>query len=166
MGPKQWHNRLERKVRRLTDRGVPERLAVHHVYQVELVHAPDIIDVATGTGRSLVDAGRAFYRVGQVFHIDWLERQIETLPAETRWQRWAALSIEQELMRLRRAIVERILAADVGDGDIDAAFAAFAGSTEVEQARLSRLISAIRKDGVSDVATVIVAIRQIETLVE
>ena len=165
MGPKQWRNRLERKVRRLTDRGVPEQLAVHHVYQVELVHAPDIIDVAAGTGRSLVDAGRAFYRVGQVFHIDWLERQIETLPAETRWQRWAALSIEQELMRLRRAIVERILAADVGDGDIDAAFAAFAESTEVEQARLSRLISAIRKDGVSDVATVVVAIRQIETLV-
>jgi glutamate dehydrogenase len=165
MGPKQWKNRLERKVRRLTDRGVPEDIAVQHVYQVELVHAPDIIDVAAGAQRSLVDAGRAFYRAGQVFHIDWLERQIESLPAETRWQRWATLSLEQELMSLRRSIVEKVLSG-MGDDDLAAAFAAFAEETEVEQARLTRLIGALRKDGVTDSAAVVVAIRQMDTLVD
>jgi glutamate dehydrogenase len=164
MGPKQWKNRLERKVRRLLDRGVPEGLAVDHVYQAELVHAPDIIDVAANTGRSLLEAGTAFYRAGHVFHIDWLERQIESLPSETRWQRWATLSLEQELMSLRRAIVERVLS-DMGDDDIDGAFAAFADETAVEQARLSRLMGVLRKDGVSESAAVIVAIRQIDTLV-
>ncbi len=163
MGPKQWKNRLERKVRRLTDKGVPERIAVDHIYQVELVHAPDIIDVAANTGRSLLEAGTAFYRVGHVFHIDWLERQIESLPSQTRWQRWATLSLEQELMSLRRAIVERVLEA-AGDGDVEHGFTVFVADTSVAQERLSRLMSLLRKDGVSDTAAMVVAIRQVGSL--
>ncbi|MCL1693152.1 MAG: NAD-glutamate dehydrogenase [Actinomycetia bacterium] len=163
MGPKQWQNRLERRVKRFVDFGVPERIAFEHVSQVELVHAPDIIDVAADTGLPLHDVGRAFYRVGQAFHIDWLEREIESLPASTRWQRWATLSLEQELMNLRRAIVERVLA-DRHDGDIKAAFAAFSETTVTERERLARLVSLLRKDGVSDSAAVVVALRQMMTL--
>ncbi len=163
MGPKQWQNRLERQVKRFIDLGVPEAIAKQHVFQVELVHAPDIIDVAADTGLPLHDVGRAFYRVGQAFHIDWLERQIEALPASTRWQRWATLSLEQELMSLRRAIVERVLAGH-HDGDINAAFAAFSEATVIERERLARLVSLLRRDGVSDSAAVVVALRQMMTL--
>ncbi len=164
MGPKQWRNRLERQVKRFIDLGVPEEIAVGHVFQAELVHAPDIIDVAAATGLPLGDVGRAFYRAGQVFHIDWLERQIESLPATTRWQRWATLSLGQELMNLRRLIVERILTG-CHDSDVDAAFATFADSTAVERERLARLVALLRRDGVSDSAAVVVAIRQMMTLV-
>ena len=163
MGPKQWQNRLERRVRRLMDLGVPERIAVDHVFQEQLVHAPDIVDVARETGLPTSDVGKAFYRAGQVFHIDWLERQIDDLPAATRWQRWAALSLKQELMRIRRGIVERVLAAG-GDDDAGNGFAAFATTTRVEQERLSRLIRLLRRDGVSDSAAVVVAVRQMGTL--
>ncbi|MEA3509927.1 MAG: NAD-glutamate dehydrogenase, partial [Actinomycetota bacterium] len=163
MGPKQWQNRLERQVNRFVDLGVPEAIAVRHVSQPELVHAPDIIDVAADTGLSLHDVGKAFYKVGQAFHIDWLERQVEALPISTRWQRWAMLSLEQELMSLRRAIVERVLV-DRQDGDIAAAFAAFSENTVVERERLARLVSLLRRDGVSDSAAVVVALRQMMTL--
>ena len=165
MGPKQWQNRLERQVKRLIDLGVPEAIARQHVFQVELVHAPDIIDVAANTELPLHDVGRAFYRVGQAFHIDWLERQIEALPASTRWQRWATLSLEQELMSLRRAIVERVLE-DRLDGDIDAAFAAFSEATVIERERLAQLVSLLRKDGVSDSSSVVVALRQLTALAD
>ena len=163
MGPKQWQNRLERKVKRFVELGVPEAVAVDHVYQVELVHAPDIIDVAVETGLPLHDVGRAFYRVGQALHIDWLEMQIENLPTSTRWQRWAMLSLEQELMTLRRAIVERVFAEGHG-GDADAAFASFSDAAAVEIGRLSQLVSLLRKDGVTDSAAVVVALRQMMTL--
>ncbi|MFV9673240.1 MAG: hypothetical protein ACNYZH_08435, partial [Acidimicrobiia bacterium] len=145
------------------DVGVPEAIAVDHVFQTELVRAPDIIDVAVDTGLPLYDVGKAFFRVGQAFHIDWLERQIESLPAATRWQRWATLSLEQELINLRRVVVERVLA-DCHDGDVDAAFAAFSDSTAIERERLGRLVSLLRKDGVSDTAAVVVALRQMMTL--
>jgi glutamate dehydrogenase len=164
MGPKQWQNRLERQVKRFVELGVPEAIAMGHVFQTELVHAPDIIDVATDTGLPLSDVGSAFYRAGQVFHIDWLERQIESLPATTRWQRWATLSLRQELMNLRRAIVERVLAGG-HDGDIGAAFGTFAEAKAIERERLAGLVGLLRRDGVSDSAAVVVAMRQMMTLV-
>lgn len=163
MGPKQWQNRLERTVESFIDLGVPESIAVDHAFQTELVHAPDIIDVAADTGLPLHDVGRAFFRVGQTFHIDWLERQIGSLPTATRWQRWATLSLEQELMSLRRVVVERVLD-DHRDGDVDAAFVAFSESTAIERERLGRLVSLLRKDGVSDTAAVVVALRQMMKL--
>jgi len=164
MGPKQWQNRLERKVRRLVDLGVPEAIAVGHVFQAELVHALDIIDVAADTGFPLHDVGVAFYRAGQAFHIDWLERQIETLPTLTRWQRWAILGLEQELMDLRRTIVEQVLT-ERHDRDVNAAFVAFSETTVIERERLARLVSLLRKDGVADSAAVVVALRQMMTLI-
>jgi glutamate dehydrogenase len=164
MGPKRWQNRHERTVARMTRLGVPEHVAAGHAYQAELIHAADIIDVATANGRPVEDVGRLFFRAGSVFHIDWLERQLESLSADTRWQRWAIIGLERELMTLRRLIVERMLATPT-DVDSGAAFAAFASESEEEIARMNRLMKALRRDGVSDSAAIVVAIRQLEQLV-
>ena len=165
MGPKRWQNRLERTAARMTRRGVPAAIANGHAYQAELVHAADIIDVASVRELPLVEVGQLFFRVGSVFHIDWLERQLEDLAVDTRWQRWAIIGLERELMALRRLIVERILrgATDVEPG---AAFAAFVSASEGEIARMNRLMKALRRDGVSDSAAIVVAIRQLEQLVD
>jgi glutamate dehydrogenase len=164
MGPKRWQNRLERTVGRMTRLGVPDHIAAGHAYQVELIHAADIVEVAAANGRPVEDVGRLFFRAGSVFHIDWLERQLEDMSADTRWQRWAIIGLERELMTLRRLIVERMLAASTDD-DSDAAFAAFASETEGEITRMNRLMRALRRDGVSDSAAIVVAIRQLEQLV-
>lgn len=163
MGPKRWQNRLERAVARMTRKGVPEHIASGHAYQAELIHAADIIDVATANGRPIEDVGRLFFRTGSVFHIDWLERQLEDMSADTRWQRWAIIGLERELMTLRRLIVERMLVAST-DSDTGAAFAAFVSESEEDIARMNRLMKALRRDGVSDSAAIVVAIRQLEQL--
>lgn len=163
MGPKRWQNRLDRSGSRMVRLGVPEHIAVGHATQIELVHAADIIDVAYATGRSVDEIGRLFFRIGAAFHIDWLERQLAELPAITRWQRWAILGMKQELVSLRRAIVERMLTVSA-DGDADAAFAVFASAAEPKIARLNLLMKALRRDGVSDSAAVMVAVRQLEQL--
>ncbi|MGB5731370.1 MAG: NAD-glutamate dehydrogenase domain-containing protein [Acidimicrobiia bacterium] len=164
MGPKRWQNRLERTVARMTRLGVPEHVAAGHAYQAELVHAADIIDVAAANERPVEDVGRLFFRAGSVFHIDWLERQLEDMSADTRWQRWAIIGLERELMMLRRLIVERMLAAST-DIDSGAVFAAFVSQSEREITRMNRVMKALRHDGVSDSAAIVVAIRQLEQLV-
>jgi glutamate dehydrogenase len=164
MGPKRWKNRLERAVKRMTKLGVPEHIASGHAYQAELIHAADIIDVATANGSPVEDVGRLFFRAGSVFHIDWLERQLEDMAADTRWQRWAIIGLERELMTIRRQIVERMLAASP-ESEPDGAFAAFVSASEEEIARMNRLTKALRRDGVSDSAAIVVAIRQLERLV-
>ena len=164
MGPKRWQNRLERSVARMVRQGVPEPIAVGHATQIELVHGADIIDVAQATGRSVEEVGRLFFRAGAAFHIDWLERHLDDLPADTRWQRWAIIGMVQELRSLRRSIVERMLS-DWSDRGSDAAFSAFAAHEDLEIGRLNRLMKALRRDGASDTAAIQVAIRQLEQMV-
>ena len=67
-------------------------------------------------------------------------------------------------MTLRRLIVERMLAAST-DVDSGAVFAAFASESEEVISRFNRLMKALRRDGVSDSAAVVVAIRQLEQLI-
>ena len=161
MGPKRWQNRLERSVARMIRSGVPEHIATGHATQFELVHGVDIIDVAQANDRSVEEVGRLFFRAGAAFHLDWLERHLEDLPADTRWQRWAIIGMEQELLSLRRSIVERMLM-DWADQEGDAAFSAFAAREDLEIGRLNRLMKALRRDGASDSAAIQVAIRQLE----
>jgi NAD-specific glutamate dehydrogenase len=67
-------------------------------------------------------------------------------------------------MMLRRLIVERMLAAST-DIDSGAVFAAFVSESEREITRMNRVMKALRHDGVSDSAAIVVAIRQLERLV-
>ncbi len=164
MGPKRWQNRLERMVARLVRSGVPEPIAIDHAFQGELAHAPDIIDVAASTGRPQVEVGRLFFRSGAVFHLDWLERQLAGLPPTTRWQQWASIGLERELMALRRSIAERVLERSDG-AEIGDAISAFVAGAAADVDRLNGLVAALRREGVSDTAPVVVAIRQLEDLV-
>ena len=163
IGPKRWQDQNNEAAQQLIDHGAPPELAYRHAYQDELVHGTGIIDVAVATGRPVLEVAKAFFRAGQSFHIDWLERQLADLPAETRWQRWARLSLAYDLMALRRQIVERIFD-ESPDADADAAVDAFISSHLEQEGRLTRLMRLMRRDGVSDTSAVTVAIRQIQAL--
>jgi glutamate dehydrogenase len=163
IGPKRWQDQNNESAERLIDHGAPSELAYRHAYQDELVHGTDIVDVAEATARPLLDVAKAFFRAGQSFHIDWLERQLDNLPADTRWQRWARLSLAYDLMALRRRIVERIFE-ESPDATADQAIDAFISSHLEQEGRLTRLMRLLRRDGVSDTAAVTVAIRQIQAL--
>ena len=163
IGPKRWQDQNNEEAQRLIDHGVPSELAYRHAYQDQLVHGTDIVDVAEATARPVLDVAKAFFRAGQSFHIDWLERQLDNLPADTRWQRWARLSLAYDLMALRRRIVERIFE-ESPDDTADQAIDAFISSHLEQEGRLTRLMRLLRRDGVSDTAAVTVAIRQIQAL--
>ena len=163
IGPNRWQDQNNEAAQQLIDHGAPSELAYRHAYQDELVHGTDIVDVANATGRPVLDVAKAFFRAGQSFHIDWLERQLANLPAETRWQRWARLSLAYDLLALRRQIVERIFE-ESPDADADAAVDAFISAHLEQEGRLTRLMRLMRRDGVSDTAAVTVAIRQIQAL--
>ena len=96
---------------------MPESVAHRHAFQPELVHAPDIIAVAHATGRAPLEIARGFFVLGERLDIDWLEQQLEKLPAATRWQRWAQQSMEDDLFALRRRLCERVLELAGGAGD-------------------------------------------------
>jgi glutamate dehydrogenase len=164
IGPETWREEHEHEARRLVAEGVPPVLARRHAFQSELVHGPDIIAVAHATGRSVLEVARGFFLLGERLEIDWLESQLESMSVGTRWQRWAQQSMEDDLFNLRRQLAEVALA-ECGPLPIDEAVEKFLESRSEPLGRLQRFMRGLAVDGMSDLAQLTVALRQIRALV-
>ncbi len=164
IGPEAWREEHEQIAERLIAAGVPEPLARRTAFQGELVHAPDIIAVSHATGRAPLEVARGFFLLGERLQLDWLENQLEALPAGTRWQRWARQSMEDDLFSLRRSLCERALEL-AGGAPIDEAIDGFLASHEEAVARLQRFLRSLGIEGVTDLSQLTVALRQVRALV-
>ena len=163
VGPRPWREERNAEAMHLIDIGVPKDVAERHVYQRELVHAPAIIEVAAITGRPVSEVAEVFVLIGPAFEVDWLEDQVTNFPAATRWHRRAVQVIEDDLTLLRRQLAERVLAASE-DLAGKQALESYLASRPQAMERLSRFMRSLAKDGVDDVASVVVAIRRIRVL--
>ncbi len=163
IGPDAWREEHEQEAQRLIEAGVPESVAHRHAFQPELVHAPDIIAVAHATGRAPLEIARGFFVLGERLDIDWLEQQLEKLPAATRWQRWAQQSMEDDLFALRRRLCERVLELAGGAG-IDEAIERFFEDRAQTCERVMRFLRGLKMEGVSDLSQLTVAVRQLRSI--
>jgi glutamate dehydrogenase len=164
IGPDEWRARREDAVGQLVEQGVPEDIARRHAFEPELVHGPDIIQLARDSGRSIDEVARVFFALGERFWIDWLEAELERLPTGSRWQRWALQAMEDDLLLLRRQLAERVLA-EAGESTPEDAVDAYVGGRSEAYERLRRFMDSLEADGVHDLAPLTVAVRQIRALV-
>ncbi len=162
IGPEAWRHEHEEVANQLIEQGVPEVVARRHAFQAELVHGPDIIAVSSATGRAPLEVARGFFLLGEKLEIDWLEHRLEELPAGTRWRRWAQQSMEDDLLAIRRAITERVLEV-AGGAPIDEAVEAFLEDRAEQVARLQRFMRSLAVEGVTDLAQMTVALRQLHS---
>ena len=165
IGPVQWRTERKLVVEELVSRGVPETVAQRHAYQGELAHAPDIIELGHLSGRPIRYVARVFFLLGQVFGVNWLEARVDQLPAASRWHRRAIQTVEEDLLSLRRDLAERVLAEAGDEASPQEAMEAYLATRGRSHDRLTRFMRSLALDGVDDVASVIVAIRQIRALV-
>jgi len=163
IGPSAWREERQGEIARLEALGVPSHVAAAHAYLEDLVHAPAIIEVADRTGHSLRDVAEVFLLVGPAFEIDWLEKQLDSLPSASRWHRQAAQAMGDELAALRRQLAERILESARG-ATPEAAVDSYLVDRTAGVAQLTRFAQALAADGVDDVATVLVAMKHIRNL--
>jgi glutamate dehydrogenase len=164
IGPEAWRDEHEHAARRLEAAGVPAPLARRHAFQAELVHGPDIIAVAHTSGRTVLEVARAFFLLGERLQLDWLEKQVESMPGGSRWQRWALQSMEDDLFTLRRSLAEAVLD-ECGGLPIDEAVEKFLESRQDAYARLQRFMRSLAVEGMGDLAPLTVALRQIRSLI-
>ncbi len=163
VGPDEWRADREARAEALVGIGVPAAVARRHIYQDELVHAPDIIELSEQTGRTIVDVARVFFLVGEIYRIDWLEARAEQLSMSNRWERWAAQTLESDLSELRRDLAERVLAEAAGRAPTDAVEAYRLQHSE-KHARLAEFMQLLAHEGGDDFDSLLVAVRQISTL--
>jgi glutamate dehydrogenase len=163
IGPDGWREEHEQTVGILVAEGVPPEIARRHAFQSELVHGPDIISVAHASGRSVLEVARAFFLLGEKVQIDWLEERLEVIPTGSRWQRWAQQSMEDDLFNLRRQMVEKVLEHAQGQ-PVDEAVESFLLDQAEAFTRLEKFMRGMSMEGITDLAQLTVALRQIRSL--
>jgi glutamate dehydrogenase len=163
IGSTAWQAQHDRDAARLVAEGVPEEMAMQHAYQMELVHAPDIIAVASESGRDVEEVARAFFLVGEAFHIDRLERAMDRVEPASRWQRWALQALEDDLLSVRRDLAATAIAEGVGR-PIDDAVDTFLGSRAEAIGRLDRFMRSLAADPGGGLAALSVAVRQVRSV--
>ncbi len=163
LGPPQWQEERGLEVHHLEAAGVSAHLARRIACLPDLVHAPNIIDLARHSGRDLNDVGRVFYRIGQALQLDALKSVLNGMIMSNSWQRWAAQTVEDDLIAVRRTVAERVLE-EAGNRSGDDAVDHFLAEHAHALARLARLTQRLRSGSDDDLAPLIVAIRQVEAL--
>ena len=155
--------RVARERWRLVDAGAPEALAERHALQHLLVHAPNVVAVAAASGRDVDDVARAFLLVGERTPIDRLHERIDQIAAPSRWHRLAVQSLHDDLLGVRRQIVERVLAE--GGGPVDAAVEGYLDRRVDDLASLERVLKGLALEEGEELAAATVAVRQVAALV-
>ncbi len=161
----QWHDWIEDtgEVQSLTEAGMSDMLARRHVRHDELVHAPDIIELARTRQRTVREVAKLFMLVGRSYRLDWLEGQLGEIVASSRWHKWAVRTIESDLIELRRELAEKIL--DSADGrPPEEALETYRLQRQDRHTRLDEFMQSVAQEGTTSIDPLLVAARQIREL--
>jgi len=159
MGSEERRRRRERTVERLVSRGVPEEIARGHALRPEQRYAPDMIWVAGATARPIEEVAEVFFAVGEHLRLDWIETELERVPASTRMQRWALQAVREDAAQLRRELAGGVLA-EHPDGDV----AAYLADREPAVRRYTAFLRSLSREGEPDLAGLTLAVRQLRAL--
>ncbi len=163
LGPSEWVEERTAAIAEMTMDGIPEGIAARHALSTVLLHGPDVVDVAGATGRPSADVLAAFLHAGRAVYLDRLDETASTLEPDTPWQRWALQTVEDELVSVRRRLVERMLEA-APSLPPEEAVARYLLSRSRSVARLVRFMRSFESAPLDDVAPLMVAVRQVRAL--
>jgi NAD-specific glutamate dehydrogenase len=150
-------------VRQLEAAQVSPGLASRLALLPDLVHAPGILQLAQQSGRSVLEVGRVFFRIGQAVQLDVLETVLASITATNLWHRWARQTIEDDLLDVRQLLAQQVLA-EGENSPVDDAVDSFLASRAQALKRVLRLTPTLEAGSDQDMAFFMVVVRQIEAL--
>ncbi|HWK27375.1 MAG TPA: NAD-glutamate dehydrogenase [Solirubrobacter sp.] len=148
---------------RLVSAGVPEPLARAHALRAKQRYAPDMVWVAGATGCSIEDVAAVFFEVGDVLRLDWIEAELERVPAPSRMQRWALQAVREDAAQVRRELAGGVLA-ETPAGPAAERLAAYLEERAGTVRRLKAFLRSLAREGEPDLAGLTLAVRQLRTL--
>jgi glutamate dehydrogenase len=153
----------QRRIEDLGSRNVPISVARRMVTAPDLIHAPNILEVADETGRTRLEVGGLFHQAGEALGLDRLADIVIALKPTDPWQRWTQEMLEDDLVDLRRDFASQVLTG-VGGSTATEALGEFLAHRPEPVARVLKLARSVdnRDD---DPTPVLVIMRQIHDLV-
>jgi glutamate dehydrogenase len=165
LGSDERRRRREQACERLVSAGVPEALARAHALRPELRYAPDMVWVAGATGQPIEHVAEVFFAVGAELRLDWIEGELERIPAPTRMQRWALQAVREDAAQVRRELAGSVLA-EAGDGSATEAVEAFLGERGDAVRRFTAFLRSLSREGEPDLAGLTLAVRQLRAIAD
>jgi glutamate dehydrogenase len=154
---------VEQKRVRLIEAHVPESLAARVAALRLLQSGLDIVDVAAARKVPILQAARAYLRLGTLLDLDWLRLQIEALQVSGQWQSIARSTLRDNLYQLQRALADAILARS-RRGDAGRAVDAWLQEHAQPVEHLRRTFADMTNAPSTDFATLSVALQSVRQL--
>jgi glutamate dehydrogenase len=142
----------------LTEEDVPAGLAERVAAFDELFSALDIVEVARAGGHPVAEVTATYFAVEERLKMRWLRDRINELPRDNRWQTLARVALRDDLYGQLREVTAAVLAV----GDLDT----WLKSKAAVIARSKQVLADIRATGTFDLATLSVALRETDALVD
>ena len=147
-----------------TSRGVPGDLADRVAAMVPAYSAFDIVDTASGIGRSVEETTEVYFDLADRLQITRLRDRITALPRDERWNTMARAALRDDLYNAQAALAKDVLMV-TGPGSPEERLAAWTERNESAVSRATQTLTEIWESDAFTVATLSVAVRAIRTLV-
>ena len=164
---------IGKRVKQLSESGVPAALAQRVAQMPALTASLDIVRIAGELTMKVEDVARTYFAVGEAFHLDWLRAGARSLIGDSHWDRLAVFAIIEDLYGHQRDLTTAILAPvegaqssgktgkQVGVG----AIAAWRATRGAALTRADALFSDLTQVGKLDLAMLAVANRTLRSLI-
>jgi glutamate dehydrogenase len=143
----------ERRIAEIERHGAEPDLAKRLITLRFLDQLLEILRVARETDTKPLVAGRAYYRMSELFHVPWLRQAIFGSAGEDRWQQRAAQALAEDLSRAHYRLTRMALESSGANGGIDTSASDFA--------RFRGLMEEIRAEDTVSISGLTVAVREI-----
>ena len=101
--------KFELKYKKYTSAGIPSSLAEKCAKLESLVSAFDIASISKDTGENPEDISRTYFRIGNMYNIDWLRKTCDKLMTESYWQRLSLQSLKDDMFDKQRRIIKLVI---------------------------------------------------------
>lgn len=145
--------------------GVPADLAAKVGNLIVLASAADIVRIAARHGATVEEAGQLYFTVGHRFGLGWLRASAQKLAVHGHWQKLAAAAAIEDLYGYQRDITTAVAAEAPGLAATEA-LTAWIASHRVTVERTDAMLAEVKAAPQIDLAMLIVAGRQLKTLME
>jgi glutamate dehydrogenase len=134
---------LEQRRDRLAARGLPPELAAHLATAPICDRALSVVRLAESGRATLLDAARAYARIGEATGIDWVHRRLADARPGDLWDRLLLVDARAHLLELQHALTDAALAARPGEplAGVEAFLAANAAALERVRALQERAVA-------------------------
>ncbi|NYZ16701.1 NAD-glutamate dehydrogenase [Azospirillum sp. RWY-5-1] len=155
-------NRLATRCRTQAELGVPEEAARRIAALPVLAAAPDLVSIATRTGRSVAQVAAVYFLLGRRFGLEWLRDKAALVKTDNHWQKQAVGAIIDDLFAHQTQLTVRVLEGAGGSGPTPVEDWSAERRPVVE--RVEQLLSELRTQPAIELSMLAVANRQLRGL--